>query len=530
MGRRKRESRSGAAKGSSARKDGSRPTAASRHEPVRKRRSFLKRHRRLAERLPDLISCAVIAVAVLVVYYRVLHYFFAQDDFTSLWIANSPPETFWRILSSYVYFGGISALFGFNAVAFHALSLILHVANACMVFFVARRFSSSHAACIFASLFFGVHPSLYAPLISISSAGEILSCSFILAASLYLLNARKPHGLKGILVVSALFAGSLLCKEVTILFPLIVFAAYALRGRRLKEAVPTFVALAFVAAVYAGLFYQANIFGVRVPPEEGAYVLSGGSDLVTCLQTYFKWTFNIVEARAKDPTNLLDPEASSWLAFGAVFFGVVVLAAGKKKVRAFYPTLWYFLMLLPVLPLTGHPYHYYLYIPLAGLAPVLAFYVSRIFRRVRSELPVSLILGLLFLLNSHMIIDRTERASVMGSQRKRDGLFDRPIVAGNLISDLSQIGIPRGAKLLLLSPVEDLKQGRFTEHPFVAAGGYYWDTNLRAAVAEDLGIKLFFPQVDTVAYAEFLGPEHSDFLIIRYTWDGHIRNLPELKQ
>ncbi|MBN1504092.1 MAG: glycosyltransferase family 39 protein [Candidatus Eisenbacteria bacterium] len=476
----------------------------------------------------DAACVAVLVVAVLLVYHRVFRYFFFQDDFTSLWIAREGPATFWRILSSFVYFRATEAVFGLNPAAFHAVSLAAHAACGVLVFLVARALSAGRAASLLAACLFVAHPSLYASVYAISSIGEILSCAFALAAVLYLSKASRPERPLGLLLLAALFAASLLSKETTVLFPVVVFFVYWLRGLRLKRALGPFAVLAVLAAAYAYVFYTANVFGVREAPAEGEpYVLTVGPALVTSLQTYFKWTLNFLEPLRRHPMNVLDEKASVWLLAGAVLFVLMLLSRKDRKKSAFC-VLWFLIMLLPVVPLTGHPYHYYLYLPLAGLCPGIGLLVYRALERTRLDAAVSAALVALFVFNSFILVSRIERATVVDSVRRKDPVFDRAIVAGNLVNDLRQVEMPERTRLVLVSPLRPIQEGKIAEHPYLVMGGPYWDTNLRTAVADGVGIRLFFPQVDTVAFATETGPQFEGFTAVGYTWDGRVRTVERL--
>jgi|GEM_PF-2606144 len=488
--------------------------------PVPARRQGLTRF------LPEIVSAAVIALMVAFVYHRAVHYFFSQDDFMSLWIARQGPETFWRILSSYAYFGAISAIFGLNAIAFHVLSLMFHVANALVVFFIARALYLGRGPSLLASALFALHPSLFVPLYAISSIGEILSCFFALLAALYVLQVSRPGGPISILAVSLLFLASLLSKETTILFPLLVLPIYAARKMRLRRAVPLFVTLTAIAAAYGAFLYAANIFGIReASPGAGAYQLTVGSELVTSLQTYFKWIFNLVESWRNEPFNVLDERALPWLLVGIGAFGVLLVGSGGARARTVFCVSWFFVMLLPVVPLTGHPYHYYLYIPLAGLVPAFAILLAQRVKSAQWQMVLSILLMASMLLHSAMLVSKIETATVGDSGTRQEPTFDRAIVSGNLISDLRQRELPQGAKLLLISPLSDIRAGKLREHPHIVKGGPYWDSNVRSAIADGIAIKLFFPQVDSVAFAEGLAPGFEDFLPISYAWNGHLRRI-----
>jgi hypothetical protein len=475
--------------------------------------------------LPGAACAAVLALAVLLVYHRVFRYFFSQDDFTSLWIAREGPGTFWRILSSFVYFRAGQTLFGLNPVAFHAVSLAAHFACGLLVFLVARTLSLGRTAALLAACLFATHPALYASVYSISSIGEVLSCMFALGAALYLLRASRPERPLGLLFAAALFAASLLSKETAILFPVLVFFIYRQRGLPLKRAVAPFSVLAAVAVSYAYLFYRANVFGVREAPAAGQpYVVTLGPAVVTTVQTYLKWSLDFLEPLRRHPMNVLDEKASIWLLAGAVMFALMLLGRADRR-KSVYCILWFAATLLPVVPLAGHPYHYYLYLPLAGLCPALGLLISRGLKSLRLDAPVSAALLVLFVFNSSIVVSRVERATVVDSVRRKDPVFDRPIVAGNLIGDLREVDLPGRSRLLLVSPLKAIAEGKVAEHPYLVMGGPYWDTNLRTAVADGIGVRLFFPQVDTVAFAQETGPQFDGFTAVGYTWDGHVRTV-----
>ena len=501
----------------------------------KKKRSFSKSHPRAAELVWDVLCLGALVAATVLVYHRATHYFFSQDDFTSLWIARESPKTFWRILSSFVYFRAANSLFGLNPVAFHVAAFLFHILNGFLVFLVARAFSAGRTTSLLAATLFAVHPSLYVPVYAISSIGEILSCLFVLLAALYLLRAGKPEGLAGIPVVCVLFIASLLSKETTIAFPILAVFIFIARGVKIRKAIPVLTALVAVAVVYGIFFYSANIFGIKgvfasvlgtkgASTQGGAYATTLGPELITSLQTYFKWAFNIFDTWKDVQFNVLDKHALVWLLVGVVFFLLLIARRGAQRAKGAYCILWFLLMLLPVIPLTSHPYHYYLYVPLAGFCPALAVALSRWFKRSRGEALASLCIIVFFVANSALLMSRIEQSRVgRDSARRKDPVFDRAIVAKNLISDLRELQIPAGARLLLISPLKEIKEGRITENVFLAWGGSYWDNNLRSAVAEGLGIRLFFSQVDTVAFANEATQEFKDFLVIGYLWDGHLR-------
>jgi hypothetical protein len=381
-----------------------------------------------------------------------------------------------------------------------------------------------------------VHPSLYVAIYAISSIGEILSCLFVLLAALYLLRTRKPESLAALPLVCLLFIASLLSKETTIAFPALAALVFLARNVKLKRTIPVLAALVGVAVVYGILFYSADIFGIRetfskflgakeTSAQGGAYATTLGPTLVMSLQTYLKWTFYIVESWYHDPGNLLDRSALPWLFGGIGFLLLLVFSSGSNRWKSAFCVLWLLLMLVPVIPLATHAYHYYLYIPLAGFSPALGIFLSERLRKSQWKTLASACLIVLLSVNSGALMQKMETATFGHSRMKADAVFDRAIVSKNLIADLRKRELPRGAKLLMVSPLKEIREGTIIENPDLVMGGSYWDSNVRCAVAEGLGIRLFFPQVDTVVFVAEVGPAFEDFCVLPYRWDGHLREI-----
>jgi hypothetical protein len=384
-----------------------------------------------------------------------------------------------------------------------------------------------------AAIVFAVHPSIYFPVYTISSIGEILSCLFVLLAALYLLKVRRPEAVAGIPVVCLLFVASLLSKETTIAFPILAVFIFIARGVKMKRATPILASLIAVAVVYGALFYSADIFGIKgalssvlgtkgASTEGVAYATTLGSELITSLQTYFKWAFNVFHLWTDYEFNVLDKRALVWLLVGVAFFLLLIARRGADRVKSAYCILWFLLMLLPVIPLASHSQHYYLYIPLAGFCPALAVALARWFKEKRGVTLAALCVVVFFVANSTLLMSKVERTTVGEALQAKIPTFGRTFIARNLISDLRKLEIPSGTKLLLVSPLKDIAEARISENRFRASNPY-WDQHLRSAVAEGLGIRLFFSQVDTVVFAYEATQEFKDFLAIGYLWDGHLR-------
>jgi hypothetical protein len=168
-------------------------------------------------RAGHLLSLGLVA-AVFVTFGGALHYPFSQDDFWGLARALDivpPMTTPWRFLSGQVYFDVMHAFAGLDPRPYHLASAFGHAACAVLLYAWIRRFCSRPASWL-GALYFAVHPSAYTELYWISAVGEIYARLFALVA----LHLFFAPGARRNLAAPA-FALSLLCKESTILFPLV---------------------------------------------------------------------------------------------------------------------------------------------------------------------------------------------------------------------------------------------------------------------------------------------------------------------
>lgn len=85
-------------------------------------------------------------------------------------------------------------LWGANAAAFHFTNLIIHIANACLVYHLCRSYlpekSNREGTSFLAALFFAVSPLNSEPVLWVSGRTDLLCCFFFLAALIILINDR----------------------------------------------------------------------------------------------------------------------------------------------------------------------------------------------------------------------------------------------------------------------------------------------------------------------------------------------------
>ena len=139
------------------------------------------------------------------------------------------------------------AISGYEVYSYHLVALGLHLGCVLLLGAVARQLLADQYAAYFAAALFALHPINTEPINYISSRSEILA-SFFFLLGLY---AYLRPGHRRYLWVGLAFAGGLLSKSTTVVFPLVLVAYELICYRRLQRADKGLYALlAGVASLY----------------------------------------------------------------------------------------------------------------------------------------------------------------------------------------------------------------------------------------------------------------------------------------
>lgn len=123
-------------------------------------------------------------------------------------------DPFFRPMQIFSYLV-VTKFFGFSTVAFHALNLGIHLANACFVFALGLRLRISRAAAFCAALLWALHPVHTEAVTYMSATADTMHVCFILGGLLIWDEKKWQHQL----AASGLFLCALLAKESAIVFP-----------------------------------------------------------------------------------------------------------------------------------------------------------------------------------------------------------------------------------------------------------------------------------------------------------------------
>ncbi len=493
-------------------------------------------------RSESLVGTALLAIAAVFVFRGALGLYFAQDDFGGLARATGVlprHSVLWRYISVQSFMDLFYPLFRDRPWPYHVVSFTLHAANVGLLFaLLSRRFSK--AASFVGASFFAMHPALFTALYWLSARADLLATTFALCTVALALRAGRLRWL-----AIATFALSLLSKESMITLPAIIglLGWRKAIGRPSSTAKPSIAGavdplvgvLCLISASYAAYLALPRTVGITIGFEkDAAYAFDFGGGLVRNLLTYVGWTADL--AMLRPGLRFVDRENPDLFPFA---IAVLVAAA----LLCFWPALrrrgWligfggFLLLLLPVLPLRNHAYHYYLYAPLmaaglcvAALADVLlslkpAARPTALRAKAKSkagqgaaQIPRRSTVTPWIVAGSCWVLLRCNGARLVGQMESRpspvypglrgDPIVDRALIAERAIKGLRQARIPPGTELVFvmrdrIALSARIMRGSGEEPPPPEA--VYPETNVQAALFDGIGVRALVPAVHSVIFA-----------------------------
>jgi hypothetical protein len=181
---------------------------------------------------PDSIFLLILIVLSLALYWSGFQVFFSLDDLHFLLRAagfDQNAAVQGRFISTKLFFVASWRLFGSQPWPYHLVVFLFHVANASILYFLARRLKIEKNAAYAASILFATTFVAFLPLHWISGIQEVTMTFFALIAAYYFLG----QGTTSIVISLAAGCCSLLCKETTILlFPALSLVLPVSRKRK----------------------------------------------------------------------------------------------------------------------------------------------------------------------------------------------------------------------------------------------------------------------------------------------------------
>ena len=323
-------------------------------------------------------------------------------DLTGIWrIWFSPSDIegeghYWPL--TYTTFWLEHRLWGFWAPGYHAVNMLLHFANALLVWLVLRRLDALPVWCAYAvAALFAVHPVHAEAVAWVIGRKDLLATLFYLATVMAWLTAQAadaPKRWRWWLLALALFAASLLCKSIAITLPVALLLIGWWRHGRLTandcwRAAPFFAVAIGIGA--ADLSYYEEIIDVDYTLLERALIAA-----------HALWFY---VGKLLWPTNLLPvyphwavdmAHAETWAyPLGAIAAAVLLWMAQRRIGRGpFAGAAFFALTLSPTLGLVPYGYMQFAFVAnryqyladigiLSGIVGVAYVAVSRLSKTAR---------------------------------------------------------------------------------------------------------------------------------------------------
>ena len=441
------------------------------------------------ERYSELLFLPFLLVLTFALYAGALRVFFSLDDlqFLSRAAGLEHADGLRRVISTQWFFDASWRLFGIRSWVYHLVVLLLHAANASILYLLARRLGLKKTAAYSASILFTAAYVAFLPLHWISGIQEVSVAFFALISAYFFLG--RTAAAAGLSLAAACL--SILCKETSLfLLPALALVLPASAKRR------------WILGS-AGLLFGVTILilsGTVAPrPAGDPYESSFGANILWNLLTYTAWLLRFWDY-FPDKTPRYDAALAGW---GLVVPALVCLAAWRapKARRAIAAAIAVFILLVaPVLPLVRHSYLYYLYLPLIPFWLLAGVYVGNISRR-----RVSTLILAAFVLLSCVNGIRHRRAEIM------EGVPEDPIlryaaVARNAVDSFRAEGEVAQGDYLILKPLSattiDLDRG----HRGAGANERERFTLVEQALLGGKALRLFFPAMHRISFEDRSDP------------------------
>jgi protein O-mannosyl-transferase len=330
-----------------------------------------------AIRAPALVGCALVAASAVAAYASSVSNGFVWDDAVVVGAARtstlaaaffSPDEvaSYYRPLTRASFVLDFR-LFGSDPRWFHAVGVLVHAANAVLLFLFGRRLFRSVAPAIVAAVLFAVHPVCSEAVDFVSARNNLLALFFSLAALVLFADARDR-------LSAAAFLLGLLSKEPAVMV-LPVLAIWSVKeGPRLRRLAPHLAAL----AVYVVL--RVVSVGVTGPAPPATRSLGARlADDLTIVPGYLGLTVFPRELTIFHTV----PPPSGWTVAGWAALALAAWAIARRPGAAsLLGASWFALGLLPIanlVPIPSAPMaERYFYAPAAGLFLVIASFAERL--------------------------------------------------------------------------------------------------------------------------------------------------------
>ncbi len=354
--------------------------------------------------------CLLLAAAVWLVFGQTMRFGFINFD-DDVYVLNNPHVTsglhwkdiLWAFTHAYASnwhpATWISHMldcqwYGLHAGGHHLTNLLLHLANAILLFLVLRQLTGFLWRSAFVAAVFALHPLRVESVAWIAERKDVLCGLFFwLTLSAYIYYARRPWSLTRYLIVMLMFALALMSKPMVVTLPLVLLLldywpwerfTLAARPKIQRRVILEKIPLLLLSALVCAITIRAQSDATSPQPLSlrlGNALVSGAIYLEQMV-----WPSGLA---------VFYPYPETGLAFWKVALSAAVLLAisavalvrRKQQPWLIFGWLWYWGMLLPVIGIlqAGSQAHAdrYTYLPQIGLYVMLTWTVTELCSRWR---------------------------------------------------------------------------------------------------------------------------------------------------
>ena len=274
-----------------------------------------------------------------------------------------------RPFSERGFFLLFSTLFGLNPVPFRMLAFLTQFANMALLGSITRRLTGSRTAGLLAALLWVGNDALSVPLSWSSAYNQILCSFFVLLSFFFLLRYAEQGRTRDLAAQWVAFVLGFGALELNVVYPALATAYALCCARRVLKS----TLLLWIPSV---LFFLIHKLVAHWPVQEGLYALHFGAGLWSTMALYWNWAVGPSQLR-------LIYSIPNWpvtMLTSAMTVALLTFVVWRLRRRELFPLFclgWFWLTLLPVIPLRDHTSNYYLTLPTVGLAMLLAWTLVR---------------------------------------------------------------------------------------------------------------------------------------------------------
>jgi hypothetical protein len=349
------------------------------------------------------LALGALIATVLLLYLRGINGPFLYDDITFV-VENPAVKSFSLALGSFgdpaaldsgtftyhayrpllpVVYAAVHALFGMTPSGFHLLNMLAHAAGVLLLFLLLLHLTKNRWAAFFASGWWAFHPAHVEAVEFISSTEDVLCGTLVIATFLLVLKNRRIPAL-------ILFCVSMLIKESTIMVIGVVFLFHIQQAKaetlakRAKGAFWYTAPFVGIASAYVGVRILAiGMNGAGVPWGETL-----GIRMFTMAESfliYLRLVFFPIHLKINYLVDIASSVNGYVAAAGLIILAsfIVAIRCLKNNFNVSLGIVWFYCFLIPVanvIPFQSIMNERFLYLPLVGVAILIAVVASKISR------------------------------------------------------------------------------------------------------------------------------------------------------